>query len=100
MTPSPARIAEIAAALSEAQRETTLALTDLWQAGPALVETVITELGPMRYRGLVEREFGHMRPPEVASNESEISVWLSACWWFRLTPLGILVRNHLIGEAK
>lgn len=89
--------AKIAAGLTEAQRRAVRALSDAWLAGPNLPPPVIDAraLPSLREAGLVEREFGDMGAPEYGAGADSISVHVSACWHFRLTPLGLAVRKHL-----
>ena len=84
-SPTPA---EIAAGLSEAQREALLALNDAWQAGPELPVHVTDHLLPLREAGLVKRHFADVADPDVRPAADGLSIHVCACWFFSLTPLG------------
>lgn len=88
---------EIAGNLTKAQRQAIIILAAPdWSAGPDLPEHVLDRLRAMEARGLVERHFGDMSGTSVFIEENEaITFRLSACWWFRLTPLGEAVRAIL-----
>lgn len=88
---------EIAAGLTEQERRTVSGMSGAWQAGPLMEEDMHPDLKPLRGAGLVEREFGDMSEPSTTKTEDGLSIALSACWWFRLTPLGLQIRallNH------
>ena len=72
-------------------------LSDDWQAGPELPDHVICELADLRTAGLVERQFRDMAPPVTTSDGRSIKTRIGACWFFRLTPEGLIAR--LQGEA-
>lgn len=88
-----AEVARIAAGL--AQREALISFPEGWSAGPELDDAIINELASWRKDGLVERQFGDMFVPATTCDGETITTHLSACWWFRLTPLGLAVRKHL-----
>ena len=88
---------QIAAGLSEAQKDTILFLNADWLAGPDLPDT--DQLASLRELDLVERCFGDQGNPRIHGDDSEISIRLAACWYFRLTPLGLDVRA-LISKEK
>ena len=89
------QIAEIAGKLTEARKKAINALSEQWCAGPELPRAVTTgRLQWLRDSGLVEREFGDLSQ-SCAATGGGFRVRLSACWWFRLTPLGLAVRKYL-----
>lgn len=85
-------IAQIAAGLTKAQREAVASLSDEWQAGPHLADETIECLRDLRSMALVERDFGDMAPVERRDSSAGIAVRVSACWFFRLTGLGLAIR--------
>lgn len=89
------QIAKIAGKLTEVRKKALAALSEHWCAGPELPPAVTTgRLQWLRDSGLVEREFGDLSQ-SCAAIGGGFRVRLSACWWFRLTLLGLAVRNHL-----
>ena len=93
--------AEIAKGLTKAQREALVLLDGMWGAGPQLPDQLLDGvLAHFRSMGLVEREFGDEGPPRYSVGDYELTVRLSACWHFRLTPLGLSVRRYLQEERK
>lgn len=91
-------VAEIAEGLSERQSKALSRFTDDWQAGPAMPGEMIAAIKPGEATGLIERQFMDGTPPVYSQRGGELQVKLSACWFFRLTPLGLAVRTHL--ESK
>lgn len=88
---------DMADKLTEAQRATFSTLHSDWQAGPEL--PMLDHLGTLREAGLIEREFGDMSKPKHFADDHSLTIHLSACWWFRLTPLGDAVRQYLLSGA-
>lgn len=86
---------KIAKGLTEAQRCALSQVTTYWAAGPYLPEAVIREITFLRETGLVEREFGDEGKPETSATTDSVNLRVIACWWFRLTPLGLEVRRIL-----
>ncbi len=85
---------QIVAGLSEVRKGAVLLLGKEWQAGPRMAHKVIEHLLWLRDAGLVERQFGDQS--NIISKGSRcISARLSACWYFRLSPLGQSVRAIL-----
>jgi hypothetical protein len=101
MTPDPAAVAAVADGLSAKQREAVASgFSDEWQAGPNLPGRLLSAIKPLEALRLVERQFGDEGPPVHSERGSELFVKLSACWFFRLTPLGLSVRRHLEGTDQ
>lgn len=88
-------LAKLAAGLSKAQREAVPMLSADWRAGPSLPDSLLPELKALRELGLVEREFGDVGKPELSMSDAGFRARMSACWWFRLTPLGLQLRAYL-----
>ena len=89
---------QIAAVLSEAGKGAVLLLGEEWQAGPTMAHKVIEHLLWLRDAGLVERQFGD-RSNILSKGSRCVSARLSACWYFRLSPLGLAVRAILKEQA-
>ena len=81
--------------LTERQRKALLLMAGKWESGPTLADVVIDQLVSLRELDLVERQFGDVGLPETASDDDGVTFRLRACWWFRLVPLGLAVRNLL-----
>lgn len=75
------------------------ALSDEWRAGPDLPDDVIDHLLPLREAGLVEREFADWIKNNGPYAREDLRIEISACWWFRLTPLGLAVRKILMEQT-
>lgn len=75
-------------ALTEAQYRALTEFSTEWVAGPTLSEHALEHLSALRDAGLVERKFGDWEPEERSATTSTLTVRISACWWFRLTPKG------------
>ncbi len=93
-----AQVAEIAGKLTKRQADKLRCLNGIWQAGPDLPRSVAEELDGFRRAGLVERQFGDMGDPRFSVGLDSLKAALSACWFFRLTPLGLAVRAHLLSQ--
>ena len=90
---------QVAAGLSAEQQRALSGFTDEWQAGPNLPGHMIKAIKPGEALGLIERQFGDKGPVDFSSRGSELRAKISACWFFRLTPLGLAVREILRREA-
>jgi hypothetical protein len=89
-------VADVAGKLTKAQREAVcLDLTPGWQAGPNLDDATIDCLYDLRELVIVERHFADTGPVERGTCADGQSLRIGACWYFRLTPLGLLVKAHL-----
>jgi hypothetical protein len=88
-------IAEIARGLTKAMRAAVTALDADWQAGPILPGEVLPGIKPCQAAGLAERQFMDETPAAFGQRGEELFVKPSACWFFRLTPLGLAVRDYL-----
>lgn len=82
---------QLAKELSEARMGALALISDQWSAGPNLPSMVLDHLFALREACLVERKFMDEGPPITSLGEHEMHVRLSACWHFRLTPLGCAV---------
>ena len=91
---------QIAESLTEAQKACVRGLSENWEAGPDLPDDILDNLTWARSAGLVEREFADMGQPDCSKTIDGFSVRCGACWWFRLTPLGLAVRAVLMEEPK
>ena len=91
MTP----LKQIADTLTKAQREALLLLPDEWGAGPLLPDAVIDAMPAFRESHLVDRRFGDAYPPEYRGGDSTLTVRLQACWFFRVSELGLELRRYL-----
>lgn len=74
-------------------------LSSSWVAGPDLADSVIAHLRRYRELGLVERQFGDRGEPVTREADGGLSFCVRACWWFRLTPLGLEVRARLLSSS-
>ena len=88
----------IAGKLTKANRAGLAELTTDWLEGPSLPDVVLSELQRLRDACLVERQFGDNTPVSISSDSSQITMGVSACWHFRLTPLGLAVRTFLASK--
>ena len=88
--------AQIAAGLTDARAKALRDLGKDWQSGPSLPDHILDEITPLRMSGLVERKFGDTGPPVRGGNELQITIRLSACWYFRPTDAGLAVRDYLM----
>jgi hypothetical protein len=88
-------IEAIARGLTEAQRDCVGILSREWVAGPTLPDSCLDHLTLLREIGVVGREFGDSGKPTYTASDAGFRCRLSACWWFRLTPLGEQVRDFL-----
>lgn len=93
-------LAAIVRGLTKANQATVLYLSTNWQAGPRLPDEYVDELSRLRDFGLVEREFADDTPVTFTADEVNLTARFSACWHFRLTPLGMQVRAHLLSETN
>jgi hypothetical protein len=93
-------VAKIAGSLSEAVCAAIGLLGSQWMAGPELPDEVLDQLGHLRAAGLIERRFGDFAASTRRCDEDGIAIHMSACWWFRLTPLGLAVRSHIEGNSN
>lgn len=94
------RAEQIAAGLTAEQRWALNLLSDTWQAGPRLHRVVLDNLRALGGAGLVDRDFLDDTPARFTTDVESTSVRLSACWHFRLTPLGLEVRAILNQENR
>lgn len=86
---------KIAAGLSHRAAKAVLYFSGEWKAGPEHPDAIIDRISELRILGLIEREFGDMGSPELTVQKAGFRARLSACWWHRLTPLGLAVRAAL-----
>ena len=91
-------VEKIARGLTEAEKRMIDALGNDWRAGPTLPPSLTGNLAVLREIGLVEREFGDTGKPTFSASDATFQAKLSACWWFRLLPLGLAVRQYLQGQ--
>lgn len=91
-------IERLAGGLSPRQVEALLAMREEWRAGPHLKPKDADQMAGLRSLDLIEREFADMAPPKVSANGRRLRASLSACWHFRLTPLGLSLREYLKGQ--
>jgi hypothetical protein len=93
-----AEVAAIARQMNKRIRTAVGRLSAEWHAGPDLPAAVLDVLRYLRSIGVVERQFGDQCQPEYLAAPYGLSVKLRACWYFRLTPLGLRVAQHLKQE--
>jgi hypothetical protein len=86
---------KVARSLSEAQREALPSFCGQWIAGPSLPDGILAEIGALREAGLLDREFMDEGPPVHFVGDCSLTIKLSACWHFSLSPLGQQVRAYL-----
>ena len=91
---------QIAEGLAPVERKSLGAFSEEWAAGPNLSGFVLNSIRALMAGGLVERTFMDQDPPKHGQRGGELFVKLSACWFFRLTPLGLAVRAILKGEQS
>lgn len=96
----PTEIARVAAGLTRAQREAVEGLDNEWAAGPNLDLALIDHLYDLRMAGLVERHFMDSTKPRLDYTGRGVTVRIGACWFFRLTELGLAVRDHILREKS
>lgn len=86
---------EIVRKLTVGDREALEDFVGQWVAGPTLGDGALSAIKALRDAELLERRFADEGPPVHSVGEYALTVKLSACWHFRLTPLGIQVRDYL-----
>lgn len=97
---SETSIEALAKELTVPQRYAVKLMTRDWLAGPRLSDAVLDNLDVLRRHGLVEREFADDTPVTITGDiHTELTARVSACWHFRLTRLGLGVKNHLRSGA-
>lgn len=99
VTPTP-DLAAIVRKLGADQCHAIKLMVAEWEAGPRLSEDVLDHLYALRNHGLVDRQFADDTPITFTDCEDGLTARVSACWWFRLTPLGEQVAAHLQDPAN
>jgi hypothetical protein len=91
--------AKVDASLTKAQREAVVMFDGQWVAGPTLPDAQLNHIHVLRECELLERNFADEGPARQTVGIDYAQVRLSACWHFRLTPLGLAVREILKGQS-
>lgn len=91
---------QIAEKLTEAQRRAVVAFDGQWVAGPTLAYEQLDAISALRSLELLDREFADEGPARQSVGDDVLHIRLSACWHFRLTPLGLAVRAHLLSKES
>ncbi len=94
-------VENLAAQLGADQKRALMMLNGEWSAGPRLPAEVLDHLSALRHGGLVDRQFADDTPVTItAGTDTVLTARVSACWFFRLTPLGMKLRDHLAATAS
>ncbi|MFK4871649.1 hypothetical protein [Novosphingobium sp. ZW T3_23] len=91
----------LAAQLGADQKQAVMLLDGEWHAGPRLPCEVLDHLYALRNHSIVDRQFADDTPVTFSGDvDTMLTARVSACWHFRLTTIGLRLREYLIETGE